>query len=540
MMKKIMVMALAVMSMLIIGCAPAVGGDDATPSSDGIYYEDKNGETITISENGKTISNIKNASLVIDLSVTSLVLENTILNKVEVVSGADVELSFSNTQIEEFEVNGDVTIKEKDSSSGNRSVRTARAANSDKQAEKAKVVIDKLVMKGNVQAGVGLYKKIEREDSDSEFVFEKDCAEKVKVDSFDNNGTVLGLTAVTSGFKGVNIELTDKPDASSFADEKFTMDVRIKKGDMENQVFWGTNYPDSYQTDDHIIPKKIVLADNFYWPYLEKNEEYEITIMYLEATTGTDGKLLASNTIKVTPEDGKSDVIFLDKYKGNLTLKENGDIEWTKTPDIEEKECAKISYELNSRNSAGIPVWNSARVIKADCSDKYTGFNIYKDGFYPEKSGMHEGGKYLYNKVCLLVNYNLYSYDSYNGEEYYYGVHTPLIKDYTNEITYDESKYETAFDVELDKEKKCINITIQPSDKAKALWKMTGGTKLWFTVAQGETKVGESEMIDIDALPETPIPLKEANLPSGALELQVRAFDSNNIWKAWIISKTVE
>ena len=105
----------------------------------------------------------------------------------------------------------------------------------------------------------------------------------------------------------------------------------------------------------------------------------------------------------------------------------------------------------------------------------------------------------------------------------------------------------TAFDVELDRTDNTnvtMKITVMPSAKTKALWKMEGVTKLWFTVAQGEKKVGESEKIDIDALPETPILLKleegKLDLPSGALELQVQAFDSNDNWKAWIVKKTVQ
>lgn len=526
-MKRFMIAAMVVFSVFLFGCNLNVDEPKSSVGADG--FEDKNGETITVSENGKTISKIKNASLVIDSGVSVLTIDTAVLKKVTVNSNA--EISFINTYIEELESNGNVVIKEVKSSGSGRS---ARAANADKQAEKAKVVIDKLVMKGNVQAGAGLYKKIERASDASDKYFEFPEDSTAKVENYDDGvNAVLSLSPVYEGFEGVKVDVTNKP---ANIPGKSQMDVNLKKGDMENEIFWGHNK----DWGNNVHNKAIVEGDYFYWPFLEAGKDYEFSITYrAENDNGSGSKLLASKTVKVTPTSGRGDVkIFLDENKGVVDFQENGNIVWTKTPQIIENAIANVSYELFKYNNDGVLEWITQKNIKTDCDGgAFDGFNIYKDGFYP---ALDDRNNIYNNKVFLIMNYDLESSDTVGEKEYLYSIHTPITKNYSNEITFDKSKYVTAFDVELDRENKAMKITVMPSAKTKALWKMEGAIKLWFSVAQGETKVGESEMIDIDALPETPIPLKAANLPSGALELQVQAFDSNNNWKAWIIKKTVE
>lgn len=535
MMKKIMVMALAVMSVLIMGCAPAAGPD----SSNGpvVISGDQNGATITVSGDGTILRNVTNASLVINSNVKSLVFENSKLKKVTANSNA--ELCFSNTQIEELESNGNVVIKGNTTTGAGRS---ARAANPDKQAEKAKVVIDKLVMKGNVQAGVGLYKKIERAANASDKYFEFPEESTARVENYDDGvNATLDLSPVYEGFDGVKIDVTNKP---ANVPGKSQMDVNLKKGDMENEIFWGHNK----DWGNNVHNKAIVEGDYFYWPFLEANKDYEFSITYrAENDNGSGSKLLASKTVKVTPTRGKGDVeIFLDENKGTMELKEEGDIVWTKQPQQIFKDAnANVSYELFKYDNNGVLAWITEKRVKTDCEGgAFDGFNIYKDGFFP---ALDDRNNIYNNKVFLIMNYNLESFDKIGGEEYKYSIHTPITKKFSNEITFDKSKYEPAFDVELDKENKCINITIQPSNKAKALWKMTGGTKLWFRVVKGETPVeGTDGWFEIDSLPQTPISLGNVTFPEGALELQVQLCKDNPnnseppIYVDWVIKKTVQ
>lgn len=435
-----------------------------------------------------------------------------------------------------MEVNSNVVIKESASGSG----RSARAANTDKKAEKAKVVIDKLVMKGNVEAGVGLYKMIERAANASDKYFEFPEESTARVENYDDGvNTALALSPVYEGFDGVKIDVTNKP---ANIPGKSQMDVNLKKGDMENEIFWG----DNKDWGNNVHNKAIVEGDYFYWPFLEANKDYEFSITYrAENDNGSGSKLLASKTVKVTPTSGRGDVkIFLDENKGTVEFKENGDIAWIKKPQIVKNEIASVSYALFNYDKNGNLVWITQKNIKTDCDGgAFDGFNIYKDGFYPALDGRENN---IYNnKVFLIMNYDLESFDTVSGKKYLYSIHTPITKNYSNEITYDKSKYETAFDVELDRESKAMKITVMPSAKTKALWKMEGATQLWFRVFDGNDKVGDGTVgddswVNIDSLTENPMSLGEVDLPSGALELQVQAFDGNNNWKAWILKKTVQ
>lgn len=204
-MKKTAIIALAAFSMFVFGCK---------------HGPDEN-NNVVIAENGKTISNVSGVDLEINSGVTSLTIENSVLNKVTVNS--DVVISFSNTTIEEMEVNSNVVIKESASGSG----RSARAANTDKKAEKAKVVIDKLVMKGNVEAGVGLYKVIERAANASDKYFEFPEESTARVENYDDGvNTALALSPVYEGFDGVKIDVKNKP---ANIPGKSQMDVNLKK-----------------------------------------------------------------------------------------------------------------------------------------------------------------------------------------------------------------------------------------------------------------------------------------------------------------------
>jgi len=502
-MKRIIFIALAVMSVLLMGCAQAAGGNAPAADSSGIVYEDKNGETITVSENNSTISNIRNASLVIGAGVTKLsignvkdlTIKNATLEKLTVESSA--ELSFVNTQIEELESNGNLVIKEGTSSSGSRTARAARAANAEAQAEKASVVIDKLVMKGNVEAGVGLYKKIERaaDKQDKYFEFAKDSTAKVEeYDDGSGNVATLGLSPVYDGFEGVKVDISNKPQLASGI---LAMSAFLKKGDNDNNIFWADN--SNWSTNIHA--KTIVDGDYFYWPFLEANKEYDLTITYGREKDGGGTVLLATKTIKVNPTSGRGDsVVPFGDNIGEMKLEENGDIVWTKEPQIVVNDSSTVSYELFSKQENGEIQWITMRTIVTNCDGgAFNGFNIYKDGFLP-KPQLDANSVYIYNnKVFLIMNYNYESKDTIDGKDYLYSVHAMLTKEYSNEITFDASKYETFFDFELNKDDKKIVITKMPSEKTMALWKNAKGAQLCWKIYPDPDNSSSEDFAFLDA-----------------------------------------